>query len=249
MAHKSPWESRIEDLLEIYKQSGDHDSDDLPFFYDKNTPPSGNSRFGCWVCTVVRQDRCMQGLIRNGEKWMEPLKELRDFLESTINREDPNYEAEKYRMPVRRNLREGRLGPYWPRWRKHILESLLKAEVEIRKEKPELKLITEQELVTIQLIWHRDHIYEYDVSHIFKEAYGQDIEVADIGENVRKEKSLLKKACYPRESDYGLLNNLLIAQKSRILLVNKKGLQRDIESMLEEYLYQKFTDVYRKSRD
>jgi DNA sulfur modification protein DndC len=217
--HKSPWDSRIEDLLEIYTQSGDYESGDLPFFYSRNTPPSGNSRFGCWVCTVVREDRCMQGLIRSGEKWMEPLKELRDFLAKTVNRDDPDYEPERYRMPVRRNFREG-LGPYWPRWRKYILERLLEAEVTIRKAKPELSLITRQELVAIQLFWHRDHIYEYDVSQILKEVYGQDIEFEDIGENVRMEKLLLKEACKSYESDYGLINNLLMAQKNRILLVN-----------------------------
>jgi len=151
-------------------------------------------------------------------------------------------------MPIRRNFREG-LGPYWPKWRKYILERLLKAEVAIRKEKPELNLITKQELVTIQLIWHRDHIYEYDVSQILNEAYGQEIEFEDIIENVRKERVLLRKACKSYESDYELINNLLIAQKNRVLLVSKRGLQRDIENILDEYLYQKFTDVYRKSRD
>jgi len=246
--HKSPWDSRIEDLLEIYTQSGDYESSDLPFIYNKNTPPSGNSRFGCWVCTVVREDKCMQGLIRSGEKWMMPLKELRDFLVKTINRDDPDYEPERYRMPVRRNFREG-LGPYWPRWRKYILERLLEAEVTIRKAKPELSLITRQELVAIQLFWHRDHIYEYDVSQILKEAYGQDIEFEDIGENVRMEKLLLKEACKSYESDYGLINNLLMTQKNRILLISKRGLQKDIENILDEYLYQKFTDVYRKGRD
>jgi DNA sulfur modification protein DndC len=179
---------------------------------------------------------------------MEPLKELRDLLAKTINREDPDYEPEKYRMPVRRNFREG-LGPYWPRWREYILERLLKAEATIRKGKPELRLITRQELVAIQLIWHRDHIYDYDVSQVFNEAYGQNMELESIGENVRTEKLLLEKICNSYESDYGLLNSLLMAQKNRILLVNRRGLQRDIENILDEYLYQKFANVYKKGRD
>jgi len=248
MEHKSPWDSKIEDLLEIYAQPSDYESSDLPFFYNKNTPPSGNSRFGCWVCTLVTEDKCMQRLIRSGETWMEPLKELRDLLAKTINREDPDYEPGKYRMPVRRNFREG-LGPYWPRWRKYILERLLKAEATIRKEKPELRLITRQELVAIQLIWHRDHIYDYDVSQVLNEAYGQNMELESIGENVRTEKLLLEKICNSYESDYGLLNSLLMAQKNRILLVNRRGLQRDIENILDEYLYQKFANVYKKGRD
>ena len=50
---------------------------------DTTTPSCGNSRFGCWVCTVVTKDNSMEALIDNGEEWMEPLLELRDFLAST----------------------------------------------------------------------------------------------------------------------------------------------------------------------
>jgi len=241
--NESPWHSNNIDLVHIYRNASDNN--DCPLITDISTPACGRSRFGCWVCTVVRSDKTMQNLIETGEDWMTPLLELRNWLAKTIDRDDPNYEPEKYRMPVRRNFREG-LGPYWPRWRKYILERLLRAEANVRKERPELNLITRQELVTIQLIWHRDHIYEYDVSQVLNEAYGKDMEFEDIGENVRTEKLLLKKACKPYESDYQLINNLLMAQKNRILLVNRRGLQKDIENILDEYLYQKFTDVYRK---
>jgi len=241
--NESPWHSNNIDLVHIYRNASDNN--DCPLITDISTPACGGSRFGCWVCTVVRSDKTMQNLIETGEDWMTPLLELRNWLAKTIDRDDPNYEPEKYRMPVRRNFREG-LGPYWPRWRKYILERLLRAEANIRKERPELNLITRQELVTIQLIWHRDHIYEYDVSEVLNKAYGKNMEFEDIGENIRTEKLLLKKACKSYGSDYGLINNLLMAQKNRILLVNRRGLQKDIENILDEYLYQKFTDVYRK---
>jgi len=241
--NESPWHSNNIDLVHIYRNASDNN--DCPLITDISMPACGGSRFGCWVCTVVRSDKTMQNLIETGEDWMTPLLELRNWLAKTIDRDDPNYEPEKYRMPVRRNFREG-LGPYWPRWRKYILERLLRAEANIRKERPELNLITRQELVTIQLIWHRDHIYEYDVSRVLNEAYGKDMEFEDIGESVRAEKLLLKKACKSYGSDYGLINNLLMAQKNRILLVNRRGLQKDIENILDEYVYQKYTDVYRK---
>jgi len=244
--NESPWHSNNIDLVHIYRKASDNN--DCPLITDISMPPCGRSRFGCWVCTVVRSDKTMQNLIEAGEDWMKPLLELRNMLAKTIDRDDPNYEPEKYRMPVRRNFREG-LGPYWPRWRKHILERLLRIEATMRKERPELSLITRQELVTIQLIWHRDHIYEYDVSQLLNEAYGKDMGFEDIGKNVRTEKLILKKACKRYESDYELINNLLLAQKNRILLVNKRGLQRDTENMLDEYLYQKFADVYRKGTD
>ena len=109
--------------------------------------------------------------------------------------------------------------------------------------------ITRQELAAIQLIWHRDHIYDYDVSLVLNEAYQRDMGLDDIGDSVRSEKLLLKQVCSSHESDYDLLNNLLVAQKNRILLVNRRGVQRDIESILDEHLCQRFANAYRRDRD
>ena len=243
---ESPWGSDHRDLIRIYRNASDNS--DCPLITDMSTPPCGGSRFGCWVCTVVTSDKTMQNLIESGEDWMSPLLELRNWLARTIDRDDPNYRPEMYRMPVRRNFQEG-LGPYWPRWRKHILERLLKAEASMRTERPDLRLITRQELVAIQLVWHRDHIYDYDVSQVLNEAYGQNMQFEEVGVNVRAEQLLLKQACGTHEADYELLNNLLMAQKNRILLVNRRGLQRDMENILDEHLCHRFTDVYRKDRD
>ena len=241
-----PWGSGHQDLIRIYRNASD--DNDCPLITDMSTPPCGRSRFGCWVCTVVASDKTMENLIERGEDWMLPLLSLRNWLARTIDRDDPEYRPEVYRMPVRRNLREG-LGPYWPRWRKYILERLLEAEATIRREKPDLRLITRQELAAIQLIWHRDHIYDYDVSRVLDEAYQRDMGLDDIGDNVRAEKLLLKQVCSSHESDYDLLNNLLLAQKNRILLVNRRGIQRDIESILDEHLCQRFANAYRRDRD
>lgn len=73
----SPWEANNKELITIYKNAN---SGDCPLVIDDTTPSCGNSRFGCWVCTVVTRDRSMEALIENGEEWMEPLIELRDLL-------------------------------------------------------------------------------------------------------------------------------------------------------------------------
>ena len=240
---QSPWHSDNAELVHLYRNASDNN--DCPLITDISTPACGGSRFGCWVCTVVRNDKCMQGLIQSGETWMTPLLEIRDFLAKTIDRKDPDYRPEQYRMPVRRNFQKG-LGPYWPRFRKEILERLLGAQATIQKQRPDVQLITYQELVSIQTIWHRDFIYEYDVADVFEKAHGQRSRLDQISEEVNKEHLLLREVCRGTESDFHLINNLLNAQRSRILLVNTRGLQKDIEKILDEYLYPTFTDVYRK---
>ena len=61
---------------------------------DTSTPSCGNSRFGCWVCTVVDKDKTMQTLIDTGEEWMEPLLDYRDMLSSTQDPETKSHYRE-----------------------------------------------------------------------------------------------------------------------------------------------------------
>ena len=80
LQNKNPWGLINRDLLALYRSA---DSGECPLVLDEVTPPCGNSRFGCWVCTVVSKDRAVQALIDNGEEWLEPLLEYRDMLAET----------------------------------------------------------------------------------------------------------------------------------------------------------------------
>ena len=77
---KSPWETNNRDLLTLYQNAN---SSECPLVVDTSTPSCGNSRFGCWVCTVVNEDTSLKNTIENGEEWMEPLLELREELKET----------------------------------------------------------------------------------------------------------------------------------------------------------------------
>ena len=77
----SPWGSDNRQLLTLYRNT--NAQGECPLVVDESTPSCGNSRFGCWTCTVVTKDKAMEGLIDNGEDWMLPLLEFRDFLAET----------------------------------------------------------------------------------------------------------------------------------------------------------------------
>lgn len=243
--NESPWHSDNAELAHIYRNASDNN--DCPLITDLSTPACGGSRFGCWVCTVVKKDKSMQSLIESGEEWMRPLLKIRNFLASTIDRDNPAYRPEVYRMPVRRNLEKG-LGPYWPKIRKEILDMLLTTQSEMQKERPDIQLINPQELTTIQIIWNRDFIYEYDVSQIFQNIYDGKKSLEGIIEPPSMDEVLLREISTRNNLDYGLLSNLLRAQRSRILLVNKRGLQSDLEKLLEEHLNPNLTDVYQRNK-
>ena len=80
MQVKNPWGHTNKSLLGMYQ--GASADGECPLVVDTSTPSCGNSRFGCWVCTVVDQDRSMEAMIKNDDEklWMTPLLELRNDL-------------------------------------------------------------------------------------------------------------------------------------------------------------------------
>lgn len=57
---------------------------------------------------------------------------------------------------------------------------------------------------------------------------------------------LLQSSCCGNPTHVELINNLLRAQRNKILLVNKHGLQNDIEKIIDEYLNPSLTNVYKQ---
>ncbi|MFK3959984.1 DNA phosphorothioation system sulfurtransferase DndC [Pseudalkalibacillus hwajinpoensis] len=92
----SPWGDDNHALNKLYQDSS---SGECPLVVDKSVKESagscGNSRFGCWVCTVVNEDKALNGFIESGEDWMRPLLEFRNWLAGI--RDDRNRRM-KYRM-------------------------------------------------------------------------------------------------------------------------------------------------------
>lgn len=80
---ENPWGGKNLILWNLYKDSSGQG--ECPMVIDETTPSCGNSRFGCWTCTVVTKDRAMESLIQNGEEWMAPLLKFRNDLAITTD--------------------------------------------------------------------------------------------------------------------------------------------------------------------
>lgn len=91
----TPWGTSNNDLFKLYMGA---DGGECPFTVtnDKETPSCGNSRFGCWICTVVKEDKSLTGFIENSEDWLQPLLDFREWILSIRNRHE-------YRMQYRRD--------------------------------------------------------------------------------------------------------------------------------------------------
>lgn len=115
------------------------------------------------------------------------------------------------------------------------MEQLLYAQKEMQKEHPEIELITNQELVAIQVVWHRDLLFEYKVSDIYNRVYEREFEMKKDAEKIQREIDLLKSVC-ENPLDFDLIQELLIMQKNKALLNRKRGLKDDMERVIEKYI-------------
>lgn len=90
-SYDSPWNSSNKRLFAFYEESG---GGDCPMFLsqqDKTSSNScGNTRMGCWVCTVVSKDKSLSGLIGTGfYDFLKPLLDFRNWIVAI--RDNENY--------------------------------------------------------------------------------------------------------------------------------------------------------------
>jgi len=136
-----PWGGDNSELVAMYK---DANSGECPLVVDDSTPPCGNSRFGCWVCTVVERDRSMEGFVEAGYENYEYLLEFRNWLHELRDNE-------QMREKKKRNGADG-LGPFRLEVRREILNRLLNIQKLVGEE-----LISNREIGEIKKIWISDN--------------------------------------------------------------------------------------------
>jgi DNA sulfur modification protein DndC len=56
----NPWGGDNRALYKLYASAR---NGECPIQIDTSTPSCGNSRFGCWTCTVVEHDKASEGLL------------------------------------------------------------------------------------------------------------------------------------------------------------------------------------------
>lgn len=223
-----PWGGSHKELVTLYRNAN---SGDCPLVIDDTTPSCGNSRFGCWVCTVVNKDKSMEGLIDSGEEWMQPLADIRNFLIET--RDNPETWREKRRRNGEISLNHW--GPYKFETRVEILKRVLKAQLSIQNSEG-IELITHQEMVLIQYHWFRDSYFKTKVSQVYNRIFKTQLDMSKQEEKFKQEAELLKKSCKQEPKDVELIQDLLALQKTKTLMIRKRGLQADIDNRLNQYI-------------
>ena len=132
----SPWGADNAELFKIYSDASADDYECPTVVTNKEHKSCGQSRFGCWVCTVVKEDKSMTALINNGLTWLSPLLKFRNELAEERN-------LIENRLATRRNKTEAinQMGSYTPIYRADVLRRLLETLKEVQITKPHIELI------------------------------------------------------------------------------------------------------------
>lgn len=249
MQNSNPWGQSNKDLLAMY--SGASADGECPLVIDNSTPSCGNSRFGCWVCTMVSEDKSMAAMIKNDEEkaWMLPMLEFRNEIAA-------DWQTDRDRRDFRR--KDGRLtwhnnrlvhGPYTKEAREYFLRRILEVEKLVHQIGPEeikdVPLISMDELRFIRQIW-LDEKHEFDdtLPRIYEEVTGKPYDDGMISKNKyfgATEAELLKKVCselYPDEQLLAEMQCALLDTEAKAAAIsNKKNVIQNFEKEIKKAFY------------
>ena len=253
MQYQNPWNYDNKELMKLYH--GAAEDNECPVVMDMSKPSCGNSRFGCWVCTVVEKDKSMEAMIINDSQksWMMPLLEFRNEIADA--KED--WERRDFRK-MKGNVfpYKGRLvhGPYKREVRERWLERLLSIQKGIQEKGPEeyrdLKLITIEELNEIRRIWLEEKHEFYDsLPGIYRKVMGEDLPLdycrsAPFG---KEEWELLENVSgseYPDENlAFELAYRLIDVENSYSSLQKRRGIYTSLEDEIRRCFFKDEEDA------
>lgn len=209
----SPWGSDNKYLFSLYQ--GEHLGEEQSVIgeIDKDKIPiTGNSRFGCWICTMVKEDKSLKNFIDRGEKWLIPLRDYRNWMLEM--RTTPGAREYKRRNGAVYRKPDGSLGegPFTMETRQEFLRRLLQLEVDTG-----LSLITIEELKQIDIMWDNEgDLTRRKLVEIYREVTGKTLpwdtyKTPVFPEDVIEE---IRALCEENKVEFEMIAKLIVAIES-----------------------------------
>lgn len=231
--YRNAWGGNNRQLIELYAGA---DSGECPFAGVSNKGEQqqscGQSRFGCWICTVVKEDKSLNGFIRSGHRELIPLAEFRKWLMSI--RDVSEYREKKRRDGTVYFTNAGDMG-YGPfNWeaRQLILRKLLEMQNETNFE-----LITIDELKAIDKIWDEElDLSRHVLVDLYYEVTGSKLPWHDLKKPLFDEETLDSLYSRALEADIpmDLMKNLIFATTKNKYFSNPKVLRTALEKAVKQ---------------
>ena len=246
---ENPWGHDNMELFNLYK--GSTEAGECPLVVTTGTPSCGDSRFGCWVCTLVEKDKSMQAMIANDrdKKWMLPLLSLRSEIDfRAMDKVAGDRPLRDYRrMNGSVQIFNGRVvpGPYKQDFRHHLLRRLLLAEIEVNKNIPSeigsLRLIQKEELDEIRRIWVMEkHEVEDALPQIYQDITGQAYVSEQFSTDFPfcpSEIERLKKLCGEDAGLFEIVRDVLSLESHHGSSLKRNGIFKGLDKAVAKNLY------------
>ena len=246
----NPWGIDNQELFGIYR--GATPDAECPIVVDTSTASCGDSRFGCYVCTMVSQDKSMQAMIQNDaqKQWMQPILDFRNKNLAVDDRNDRDFRRLNGRLTLFRD--ELVHGPYTQKRRAFLLRELLKTQKLVQESDQNqgtqlIQLISIDELDEIRRIWVEEKGEIEDlVPKIYTEVFGSDypgrvMEPAPLGAD---DLSILQAVASGIETEGGAAQELykltrsLLAVQFQSIETHKRSKHLDrLEGVLRQYAF------------
>jgi DNA sulfur modification protein DndC len=248
MQWENPWGNSNKDLFSLYR--GATADNECPLVVDTSTPTCGNSRFGCWVCTMVEKDESLTAMIQNDEEkeWLQPLLDLRIELDPKNDRDKRDFRRIYGKVELFERNVEGETsiqpipGPYTKYWREYWLRRVLEVEKEVQENAPpdfqDFTLLSIEELSEIRRIWLEEkHEFDDSLPRIYQEVTGKTFKDPRIGADNRilgsEEWETLTEICGDDEMHLELMAKLLDTERQFFTKSRRIGIIKALEKCFD----------------
>lgn len=230
---KSPWGSDNKYLFTLYQGENLGEETSVLGEVDKEKiPVTGNSRFGCWICTMVKEDKSLKNFIDHGEKQLVPLRNYRNWLLEL--RSDPKEREQKRRngSVYRKSDGELGLGPFTMAARKKILKRLLELEDETNTE-----LISIEELKQIDEMWDAEgDLTRRELVETYYSVKKERLPWDEYKKPVFSDEILneIKKQCKAFDVEYEMIAKLIIEIEKNKNLVSVTAIPKAFDRVINQ---------------
>lgn len=229
----SPWGGDMKYLFNLYQGEDLGEEQSVVGQVDKDKiPVTGNSRFGCWCCTIVKVDKSLQRFIDKGSKELEPLREFRDWLVSI--RQNPEFRDNKRRNGKVYQKSNGQygFGPFKLSARQEILRKLL-----VLQKETGFVLITNEELKMIDTLWDAEgDLTRRKLVDIYYEVFGTRLKWDEYKEplydlEIIKE---IQEAAESSEIPFELITKLIVMINSNKYIAKSTKLKKEFDRLINQ---------------
>ena len=230
---KSAWNTDNNYLYSLYQGENLSEEDSVVGQVNKdNMKVTGNSRFGCWICTMVKEDKSLKNFIDHGATELIPLRDFRNWLVDLRSNPDArDYRRRNGNVYLMSNGEFGR-GPFTMEARKEILRRLLQLEVDTG-----FDLITIDELKVIDKMWEDEgDLSRRALVEIYEKIKGKKLP----WDSYKKAKydsetiALIQDLCQKYDVPFDLISKLMISVDNTKLYTRSAISAKSVERVLNE---------------